>query len=542
LLKKWISVLTALILMLMLTAWAEPLREGSRGEEVQQVQQRLMDLGYLRGTADGIYGGKTAAAVELFQFFARMEQTGVVDEATLAAMNAENARALIPALSAGDDGESVVRLQEMLIRYGFMSGTADGEYGAKTAAAVKAFQKHLISQGLEGEGALLIAATGEATSLTQEYLFSASYSTFVQELAEGDEADDVQRIETRLAALGYLDGAPDKMYDEYTTAVVSAFQANSGLEATGMIDRTTVDMLFSENAPESDHFITHDVARGDRGEAVRAVQQALQQHGVMEGVDDGVYGSEMEDALVRMHALMAEAGDPRAALLESRETVSAEAQDMLAGEDLFYFAGVVTEGSDEEAIRRVQRRLYSLYYLNCGSVDGDFGKMTKAALEKFQTNNGLEPTGIADEATQRVLFSADAIYDCTPYKLVVSTEEQRVYVYQLNEAGEYEYLKDFICSTGYYNPTPPGIFINTGRINYWHHFGDFDCYAQYSYQINGKILFHSYLYDAPRLDAVDELSVDLLGSKASHGCVRLTPEDAGWIFENCARGTVVVVY
>ena len=37
-------------------------------------------------------------------------------------------------------------------------------------------------------------------------------------------------------------------------------------------------------------------------------------------------------------------------------------------------------------------------------------------------------------------------------------------------------------------------------------------------------------------------SVYALGSKASHGCVRLQVEDAQWIYENCDSGTVVVVY
>ena len=40
---------------------------GSRGENVTKVQKRLIQYDYLDGTADGIYGEETAAAVRLFQ-------------------------------------------------------------------------------------------------------------------------------------------------------------------------------------------------------------------------------------------------------------------------------------------------------------------------------------------------------------------------------------------------------------------------------------------------------------------------------------------
>ena len=42
------------------------LKEGSRGEAVRNLQQRLIELGYLNDKADGAYGGKTATAVRLF--------------------------------------------------------------------------------------------------------------------------------------------------------------------------------------------------------------------------------------------------------------------------------------------------------------------------------------------------------------------------------------------------------------------------------------------------------------------------------------------
>ena len=54
-------------------------------------------------------------------------------------------------------------------------------------------------------------------------------------------------------------------------------------------------------------------------------------------------------------------------------------------------------------------------------------------------------------------------------------------------------------------------------------------------------MFHSVLYkekDGP----VTQSSVNNLGRKASHGCIRLSVEDAKWINQNCPSNTKIIVY
>jgi hypothetical protein len=53
-------------------------------------------------------------------------------------------------LKKGDSGESVKVLQIMLVRAGFSAGSADGEYGAKTAAAVLKLRKSIGSTATNG--------------------------------------------------------------------------------------------------------------------------------------------------------------------------------------------------------------------------------------------------------------------------------------------------------------------------------------------------------------------------------------------------------
>lgn len=70
-----------------------------------------------------------------------------------------------------------------------------------------------------------------------------------------------------------------------------------------------------------------------------------------------------------------------------------------------------------------------------------------------------------------------------------------------------------------------------------------NCYGQYSTQIVGHILFHSVPYNKK----YDKSSLrytyyNKLGTTASAGCVRLTVEDAKWLYDNCPIGTSVEFY
>lgn len=69
----------------------ETLQQGSKGDAVKNLQQRLIELSYLSGSADGDYGGKTKAAVELFQKSVGMVSTGIADAETQKALFAEDA-------------------------------------------------------------------------------------------------------------------------------------------------------------------------------------------------------------------------------------------------------------------------------------------------------------------------------------------------------------------------------------------------------------------------------------------------------------------
>lgn len=57
-------------------------QRGDKGDEAKAVQEKLIELGFLVGTADGDFGKKSEAAVKLFQKANGLEETGVADSMT----------------------------------------------------------------------------------------------------------------------------------------------------------------------------------------------------------------------------------------------------------------------------------------------------------------------------------------------------------------------------------------------------------------------------------------------------------------------------
>ena len=203
----------------------------------------------------------------------------------------------------------------------------------------------------------------------------------------------------------------------------------------------------------------------------------------------------------------------------------------------------MNSGATGRDVVRLQRRLTTLEYYT-SALDGQYGAGTSEAVSDFQKRNGLAQTGIADHATLAALFDENAKKALKPYVLKVSTADQRVYAYAPDANGEYtELVRTMKCSTGRNSAPPPtGTFQDsTGPGARWHYFTKFSCWAQYAFYIQGDIMFHSVLYNSKE-GRVTQSSVNHLGSKASHGCVRLSVEDAKWIWTNCPAKTKVIVY
>ena len=79
-----IRLLVCLLALLLAAPCAlAELSRGSKGEDVRQLQSKLIDLGFLDDVADGIFGKKTQAAVKSIQRYWGVEETGIADEGVI---------------------------------------------------------------------------------------------------------------------------------------------------------------------------------------------------------------------------------------------------------------------------------------------------------------------------------------------------------------------------------------------------------------------------------------------------------------------------
>lgn len=140
---------------------------GDKSEIILDCQNKLSELGYLTTNPDGLYGNDTLAAVKLFQSRNDLVVDGYLGPSTREVLMSSSATP--NGLVIGDEGDTVKRVQELLIKYGYMSkGSATGYFGEVTDSAVKSFQKN---NGLTADGnvgrktmAMLTGGSGKSSS------------------------------------------------------------------------------------------------------------------------------------------------------------------------------------------------------------------------------------------------------------------------------------------------------------------------------------------------------------------------------------------
>lgn len=139
----------------------------------------------------------------------------------------------MPMVYWGCTGDAVKTLQEKLNAKGFDSGNVDGIFGAKTYAAVTAFQK-ANSLGVDGiVGKLTWAKLYDATPV------NVTPVTTQPMLRTGSRGDAVRKLQELLNAKGYTCGSVDGIFGSKTYAAVLAFQKANGLAADGIVGSLT---------------------------------------------------------------------------------------------------------------------------------------------------------------------------------------------------------------------------------------------------------------------------------------------------------------
>lgn len=275
--KRWISALAAAVMVCVcVTASAQSYRLGDEADEIATIQTALKQLKLYSAGITGHYGEKTETAVKKFQKKYALEDNGVVDEATRAALYEAAGITYIAGSSSSSGASSsnssvsssggttlrydmrsdaVLKLQQDLSKLGYYSGTISGHFGSKTEAAVMSFQKAngLSADGIAGSKTLAKIATalGNSSSSSSSSNSSSSNSSSSSAassslLKQGTKSEAVRTLQQNLKTLGYYTGSVTGNFGPLTKEAVYSFQKANGLSADGVAGEKTLAAISSK--------------------------------------------------------------------------------------------------------------------------------------------------------------------------------------------------------------------------------------------------------------------------------------------------------
>jgi len=148
---------------------------------------------------------------------------------------------------------------------------------------------------------------------------------------------------------------------------------------------------------------------GDSGAAVKAVQKKLKSLGYYSGSVDGDYGSGTKKAVLAFQKAngLKQTGNVNSSTL-SKLNNGGNKSSKTSSSSSSGSGSTCSPGDSGSAVKAVQKKLKSLGYYS-GSVDGDYGSGTKAAVKAFQKANGLTANGVANQKTISKMNSSGAV-------------------------------------------------------------------------------------------------------------------------------------
>ncbi len=118
------------------------------------------------------------------------------------------------------------------------------------------------------------------------------------------------------------------------------------------------------------------------------------------------------------------------------------------------------------------------------------------------------------------------------YSIIIDKRQQRLYLFEYGELKA-----DMYCSTGKTTTeTPAGEFVKFGTKRTIYSDADPDI-AYYGIKLNGRVYIHS----VSHIGGDYSKSIDMLGRKASHGCIRVPLDWAEWFYNNIPDNTKIII-
>ncbi|MDO4488613.1 MAG: peptidoglycan-binding protein [Eubacteriales bacterium] len=294
---------------------------------------------------------------------------------------AENNAVLSPLyLKVGDESPVVIKLQEKLMKLGYMD---DDEptvyYGPATAEAVKKFQRQTggVQDGIVG-------------TETWDRLFSNDTPFYL--VKNGDSGDDILHIQQRLYQLGYItESSVTGYFGDATESGVKLMQKRNNISIDGTVGLQSINLLYSED------IVANLIGLGDKSDVVKKYQQRLILLGYLYDEADGTFGRSTQKAIMQFQSMNGQIVDGYL----GPDTRAALDSDMAKPFGLRL-------GDRSDYVTEVQQRLVHYGYLKSKHVTGYYGELTQNAVKVFQECNSLTPDGTAGIKTITKLKSDNA--------------------------------------------------------------------------------------------------------------------------------------
>ena len=130
--------------------------------------------------------------------------------------------------------------------------------------------------------------------------------------------------------------------------------------------------------------------------------------------------------------------------------------------------------------------------------------------------------------------------DPNKYSIEIDLKNQIITVYEGKIGGTI--VLQSLCTTGdSEHQTGAGTYKLGDMKERFGYFVAFGQYAQYWSQVVRGIYIHSVMYNSTKLSSMSRTAYRKLGQAVSHGCIRVLPHVAQFIYYNCPPGTTCVI-
>ncbi len=304
-----------------------------------------------------------------------------------------------------DDNNYVARAQKKLYELGYYDFKPTGYFDEETIYAVMRFQSmnDLEITGRVDEETLKALESKDAVSSFVD-LYLGDYDAF--------DSGRIAALQNRLTELEYFYGEVSGYYGEMTAKAVEQFQIDNNMDVTGNADVAVQLLMFKTDAKHNPNAgcVAYGMQTDETGKVIARLAQ-LRYLAIASGDEF------TDEVLEAVHMFQKMAG------FEESDTLTPEMLELLYSENapLSPEYNNLRVGYKGDDVADLQSKLAMLKYYD-GKNSGIFTADVAEAVKKFQADNNMDATGIADTLTiERIETAITKETNKTADELIIKT-------------------------------------------------------------------------------------------------------------------------